>query len=175
MSMALYIQNETSNYVWVAFAHRSANCSPITWVKKGWWQVAPGRTQMIFNGSTVNQWYYVYVEDTEGNVWDGSYYTYVPDDAFEMCWIERCTPCNYVGFQRTVNITTVNHTLRITKTSKKSRSGNTSTLVYTKRIPNFKSKLGKFSIVRSPRKRSLRGKKFNLSKKCSTGCNKRKR
>lgn len=33
--MSLYVQNNTSNYIWLAIAHYDPTCSPTTYVKKG--------------------------------------------------------------------------------------------------------------------------------------------
>ncbi|WP_449601969.1 DUF1036 domain-containing protein [Paenibacillus sp. Marseille-Q9583] len=149
--MSFYVQNNTPNYIWLAIAHYDPNCSPTTYVKKGWYRLVPGRSSLIVTGSSANQRYYYYAYDNSGNMWSGNYYTYIPNTAFDMCWVERCqgTGCNRVGFRELKVGNYQNYTLTFTNginSSTKLRN----TIVSKKGSPKFK--LDRSSIRKSPGK-----------------------
>ncbi|HEF1900649.1 DUF1036 domain-containing protein [Bacillus cereus] len=96
--MAIFFQNSTQYSISVAISLPDPNCS-CGWNKTGWWNVEPGRKAMVKSGDTKNLTFWYYVEDKEGS-WGGPYDTTVPDQRFNKCWMEKCTPCRVVGFKR---------------------------------------------------------------------------
>lgn len=152
--MGFYVRNSTPNPIFVAVGYYDSGCSPITYVKKGWYRIAPGRRALLVTGSAANQSFYIYGYDRFGNSWGGNFYTYVPTTAFTMCWIERCQGCRSVGFDE-INVgNSENYTLELvdsTQGTSKSRR----TLVSKKRTPKFRSKLG---FLKSPGKLGKWGK-----------------
>ncbi|WP_151737350.1 DUF1036 domain-containing protein [Paenibacillus tengchongensis] len=147
--MGFYVQNNTPNPVWVAIGYYDPNCNPITYVKRGWYRIIPGRRSLLVGGSAANQYFYIYAEDNANNYWGGDYYTYVPDSAFTMCWIERCQGegCNQVGFEEIQVGNFQNFTLILTNDAS-TRLKNT--LRSKKRARKFK--LGRSSIRKTPGK-----------------------
>ncbi len=99
--MPISIRNSTPNPVDVAVAYYNEGCSP-RYGKRGWYNVAPGRTVVVFGGRSNHAYFRFYAEDAFGHVWDGGDFTDVPNEAFDMCWIANCrpgTPCRRLGFR----------------------------------------------------------------------------
>ncbi|WP_025676752.1 DUF1036 domain-containing protein [Paenibacillus polymyxa] len=147
--MGFYVRNSTPNPISVAVGYYDSGCSPITYAKRGWYRIEPGRRAFLVAGSAANQTFYVYGHDSFGNWWGGNFYTDVPREAFTRCWIAGCQGqgCRNVGFDE-INVGNFdNYTLNLvdsTQGASKSRR----TLVAKKRKTNFK--LGKFSFIKSP-------------------------
>ncbi|MFB0832530.1 DUF1036 domain-containing protein [Brevibacillus laterosporus] len=95
--MALSFRNDTPYTAYIALGFRDPNCSD-GWSKAGWWTVEPGRETVVKSIDTRNLSFLYYAEDTSGVRWEGGYKTTVPQQKFDKCWIERCTPCREVGF-----------------------------------------------------------------------------
>ncbi|WP_391559226.1 DUF1036 domain-containing protein [Robertmurraya sp.] len=135
--MPLWIRNGTPNIINVAVGYPNEGCFP-RFGKRGWYVIQPGRYATVFGGRA-NTALYVYAFDRFGNEWGGPFFTDVPDEAFDMCWIANCTPCKRVGFFETRNasggrqiILTLNSSLR------KSKSSNNQIVLPTKRLKSRK-------------------------------------
>lgn len=112
--MGFYVRNNTPNTIWLSIGYYDPDCSPVTYVKEGWYQLTPGRRSLIVTGSAANQNFYFYAHDNFNNTWSGDYYTQIPSTAYSMCWIENCETCTEVGFRRIVVGNTQNYTLTLT-------------------------------------------------------------
>lgn len=159
--MSFYVRNSTPNPVWVAVGYYDPDCSPITYVKAGWYRITPGRRRLLVTGPSANLTYYYYAFDQFGNTWSGDYPTDVPSTAFNMCWIESCqgTGCRLIEFDE-INVGNFqNYTLTLVEAasavkSKNMRAPKKSTRKFRvgksslRRIPG---KLGKLGKVRKPR------------------------
>ncbi|WP_305023490.1 DUF1036 domain-containing protein [Paenibacillus lacisoli] len=128
--MSLYFRNSTRSTVYVAYAYPDFSCSPVNYAKIGWYRISPGQTREVWSGYAGGTTFFFYAENSSRSlVWEGSYFTQVPQQAFQWCWDTRCTNCRTVGFRRlyvpsqygnyTVNLVTANSGVRSTKGSMK--------------------------------------------------------
>lgn len=115
--MGLYILNNSSLPVDVAFAYSDSSCrskSGVGWRKTGWFNVAPRSRRQLVSGYVGGSSFFVYAENVNGDNWGGDFYTQVPDDAFSWCWNTGCSTCTNVGFGRvSVGIFTFHHIIEI--------------------------------------------------------------
>ncbi len=142
--MALLVLNSTSNTVYVAVGYPNSGCTGVT-AKRGWYAVPPGRTVPIYGGSVSGWSFWWYAEDAFGHVWAGDSFTDVPNEAFDMCWIEACPPprCRRLGFRKTRYFGDWfqrDYTIRLVLASsvKKSKSDNVLIALPTKRKFKFR-------------------------------------
>lgn len=159
--MPISIRNSTPNPVDVAVAYYNEGCSP-RYGKRGWYNVAPGRTVVVFGGRSNHAYFRFYAEDAFGHVWDGGDFTDVPNEAFDMCWIANCTPCKRVGFFETRNasggrqiILTLNSSLRKSKSSNNQIVLPTKRLKYRKYPQNIINKTNKQGKLKSANKQMI--------------------
>ncbi|WP_068794219.1 DUF1036 domain-containing protein [Brevibacillus laterosporus] len=99
--MAISFRNSTQYPVSIALSFPDLNCS-CGWNKVGWWNVESGRKITVKSGDTKNLNFWYYAENNVGGWWGGPYETTVPNNRFNKCWMEKCTPCKVVGFKRKV-------------------------------------------------------------------------
>ncbi|MFD7236763.1 DUF1036 domain-containing protein [Streptomyces syringium] len=100
--MSLIFCNRYRSLVSVCYIKRHPPC-PDGWLKRGWWNVAPGQCVTVdgANVSAVNRFWYFYAEAVDA-VWTGPFGPYcVTNQAFEWC-LNRCdatSTTRRVGFR----------------------------------------------------------------------------
>lgn len=104
--MGLYFRNNTPNTLYIAFAYYDSACEGAAGVlsfrKKGWHVLAPGQTKLVWSGWAGGRRFYFYAEDSVGNKWDGPHTTYIPRQAFNLCWGVGCSTCRILGLRETL-------------------------------------------------------------------------
>jgi uncharacterized membrane protein len=86
------VRNNYHRPVWVVFAYKNTDmCGGEggDFRVMGWYQVAPGATRTLLNGSLLfsNKYLYVYAESDDDRYWGGDYYTEVNTvSGFDTCW-----------------------------------------------------------------------------------------
>lgn len=55
--MGFYVRNSTPNPISVAVGYYDSGCSPITYAKRGWYRIEPGRRALLVAGSAANQFF----------------------------------------------------------------------------------------------------------------------
>lgn len=128
--MGLYFRNTTGFTLYVAFAYPDFGCSPVNYSKAGWYRLVPGQTVEVWSGFAGGTTFYYYAENSSvTRVWSGSYYTDVPNQAFDWCWDTGCTTCRNVGFRRfRVPLTSLNHIVTLATSSSQGRSNPRTTI-----------------------------------------------
>ena len=84
----LYFRNNYPNSVWVCYMYYSpARCGAYSnWGTRGWWQIDPGQTKLVWVGNTLNRYYSYYAKAADGAQWTGQYGpVYVYHQAFDSC------------------------------------------------------------------------------------------
>jgi uncharacterized membrane protein len=84
----LYFRNNYPSTVWVAIMFYSpARCAQYgQWGTRGWWQINPGGTKLVWVGNTLNRYYAYYANASDGAKWTGQYGpVYVYHQAFDSC------------------------------------------------------------------------------------------
>lgn len=103
--MTLAVRNSTPNTVYIVVGYPNDGCNNPSRGKRGWYVARPGRTVTIYGGRVARDQFFWYAEDDAGHVWSGSEngfnQTAVPEDAFDMCWIENCPAprCRRLAFR----------------------------------------------------------------------------
>jgi uncharacterized membrane protein len=98
--MGLYFENATPSPIWVAYGHSSEySWCDAGWYKKGWYKVGPGSTAKVWSGSIGGHCFVYYAEDDFGHVWAGPYTTFVPWNAFYLCWEDQSGAGKVLGFR----------------------------------------------------------------------------
>lgn len=134
-TMGLNFRNSTNAAIFVAYAYPDFSCSPVNYSKAGWFRVNPGQTIQVWSGFAGGNTFFYYAEDHFGREWRGSYFTQIPQQAFNWCWDTGCTTCRNLGLRRvTVGPFVLNHTIDfITSGSqRKPTSGNLRTTLPTR-------------------------------------------
>jgi hypothetical protein len=99
--MGLYFHNKTGSAVWVTYAYYSPGCEVgVNWEKKGWYHVLPGTTAKVWSGWAGGNKFFFFAEDDFGHSWVGSFFTFVPWNAFDWCWNTASTNGRTVGFRK---------------------------------------------------------------------------
>ncbi|AJS60623.1 DUF1036 domain-containing protein [Paenibacillus sp. IHBB 10380] len=135
--MSLYFRNSTNASVYVAYAYQDSSCRPVTYTKIGWYRVDPGQTRLVWNGYVGGRTFFYYAEDAFRRQWSGSYFTQLPNQAFQWCWNTGCTTCRNLGFSRIdISVIYANFTINLTTSSSQgvAKSGNIHTALPTKSI-----------------------------------------
>ena len=94
--MGLTICNGFSSSISVAIGWPNSNqcANGGKWIKRGWWNIKPGRCARLYNGSLKNfnrMSYYARTTDRTLE-WKGRYCTYVHDNGFQHCWNDPIDP-----------------------------------------------------------------------------------
>ena len=65
----LYFRNNYPNSVWVCYMYYSpARCGAYgNWGTRGWWQIDPGQTKLVWVGNTLNRYYSYYAKAADGS------------------------------------------------------------------------------------------------------------
>ncbi|MDR6778446.1 hypothetical protein J2W98_002723 [Paenibacillus peoriae] len=99
-TMGLNFRNSTNAAIFVVFAYPDFSCTPVNYSKAGWYRVNPGQTIQVWSGFAGGNTFFYYAEDDFGREWRGTYFTQVPENAFNWCWDTGCTTCRSVGLRR---------------------------------------------------------------------------
>lgn len=86
--MSLTFKNGYHQSIWAMVEWAHPNCSDGgDWLKKGWWQIDPGQTKVVFGGDAhaVNPIWYCYAHAADGTEWRDRFQELVPVRAFEWC------------------------------------------------------------------------------------------
>jgi Protein of unknown function (DUF1036) len=98
--LGLYFENATPSTVWVVYGHPSSySWCNLGWYKKGWYKVDPGSTVKVWSGWIGGETFMYYAEDDFGHVWAGTHHTFVPWDAFYLCWEDTSGAGEVAGFR----------------------------------------------------------------------------
>jgi uncharacterized membrane protein len=84
----LYFRNRYPSTVWVCIMFYSpARCGAYgNWGTRGWWQIDPGQSKLVWVGNTNNRYYAYYAHAADGAKWTGQYGpVYVYHQAFDSC------------------------------------------------------------------------------------------
>jgi len=98
----LKIVNNYPKTISVAIWYYSPNCPDGgNWSKKGWWQITPGLSKIVYGGSlkSLNRYFCYYAKATDGYQWSGPYTTLVPPQAFDWCLNTGNTQSTTAGFR----------------------------------------------------------------------------
>jgi hypothetical protein len=101
--MGLYFRNSAgTTSVWLAYAQYNPGCGagPAAWSKKGWYQIPPGGTALVWSGWAGGNKFFYFAHDSVGNQWAGPFFTFVPWNAFDWCWNIASTSGRTVGFRK---------------------------------------------------------------------------
>lgn len=74
--MSLTFSNASSKTLWAMVEWSYPNCPDGgEWMKKGWWQIEPGGTAVVYGGDVhaVNPIWYCYAYALDGSEWRDSY------------------------------------------------------------------------------------------------------
>jgi uncharacterized membrane protein len=108
--------NGTSATIWTAYSWYAPGCIPedgSSWVKKGWWSLAPGQCKIVYGAAISNRYSYYYAEGG-GRVWAGPFFTCTPDIAFEWCDNTCSTGSRNLGYRQLDTGGSQNYTLTFT-------------------------------------------------------------
>ncbi|MGA5037668.1 DUF1036 domain-containing protein [Streptomyces capoamus] len=86
--MSLTFSNASSKTLWAMVEWSYPNCPDGgEWMKKGWWQIEPGGTAVVYGGDVqaVNPIWYCYAHAADGTEWRDRYQELVPSRAFAWC------------------------------------------------------------------------------------------
>jgi uncharacterized membrane protein len=109
--------NKTGSTVWVMFEWRFPNCSDGgDWKKKGWWQIAPQQTAVVYGAdvAALHSCSYFYAESADGREWAGPIPEYVPQRAFDWCVNTSSTDARRVGMREVCTGNFNNYTVNLT-------------------------------------------------------------
>lgn len=99
-TMGVNFRNSTNAAIFLVFSYPDFSCTPVNYSKAGWFRVNPGQTIQVWSGFAGGNTFFYYAEDDFGRTWRGSYFTQVPENAFDWCWDTGCTTCRNVGLRR---------------------------------------------------------------------------
>src|SRR6266516_2990618 len=84
--MSWWFWNSYPKTVWVAILYYTEDPCEYDkhWLKSGWYKLYTGQSKLVFNGDLcdVNAYFYFYAEASDGAVWTGPHWVYVPHTAF---------------------------------------------------------------------------------------------
>lgn len=87
--MSWRFRNSYGTTVWVVIMWYTPGCSDGgDWSKKGWWSLEPGETKTVLGGDLedINRYFYYYGETGDRTTqWAGSFFTCIPQTAFDWC------------------------------------------------------------------------------------------
>jgi len=84
----LRFANGYRSTIWAMVEWYHPNCPDGgDWEKKGWWQIEPGQSAVVYGGDhrRVNRWWYYYAHAADGYHWPGDFPETVPVRAFQWC------------------------------------------------------------------------------------------
>ena len=99
----LQFTNGYSSTLWAMIEWSHPNCPDGgDWEKKGWWQIEPGQSKVVYGGDVndVNRYWYFYAHAADGAVWSGPFEETVPDRAFDWCEHTADTSSRTVGMRQ---------------------------------------------------------------------------
>ena len=100
--MSLTIVNGYPQLISVAIWYYHPNCPDGgDWSKKGWWNINPGGSKIVYGGSlrSLNRYFTYYAHSSDGAQWSGPYVTAVPPNAFDWCLNTANTSSRNAGFR----------------------------------------------------------------------------
>ena len=95
--MGLYFQNNTGEYISLAYGYYSPDCGDDPWAKKGWYAIAPGQERQVWSGWASQEIFYFYAHSSTRR-WGGDFFGAVPPRAFNWCWDTASSDSEDVGF-----------------------------------------------------------------------------
>jgi Protein of unknown function (DUF1036) len=102
--MGLYFKNKTDEVLWVAYARYSPGCEGgVDWAKKGWFKIPTSSTVKVQTGWVGGSKFFYFAEtDDLKPAWSGSFFTFLPWDAFDWCWNTASTNGRTLGLRKVV-------------------------------------------------------------------------
>jgi uncharacterized membrane protein len=100
--MGLYFQNKTGETLFVAYAYHHPGCEGgVDWAKKGWYQIAPGGTAKVLSGWVGGSKFFYFAEAADRSpAWSGPFFTQLPVNAFDWCWLTGSTSSRNLGLRK---------------------------------------------------------------------------
>ncbi|MCX4763564.1 DUF1036 domain-containing protein [Streptomyces sp. NBC_01275] len=109
--MAMRFRNNYQATIWAMVEWSFPNCPDGgDWLKKGWWQIAPGQEVIVYGGDAdaVNRFWYAYAHTDDGVEWGGTFPELVPPQRFEWCEKTSSTQCRTINMHQ-FEVTTSDH------------------------------------------------------------------